>query len=194
MAIRTVYLIRHGEYHWDTDHARFLHLTPRGEKQARLTAKRIASIPVTAFYSSDLVRAVETAEIIRRHLPGSTLVKRRMLREVLPPSPWLKNVVPERTDAGRKRAELAFVRLFRKARGGDKHEVVVCHGNLIRWLVTRGIGGSGEEWLRMDTRNCGISEVVVSADGTIKVVSYNDVGHLPPSLTTKGTPPQPPAV
>ena len=65
MATRTLYLIRHGEYDWDDQPTPHKGLTRRGRKQARLTARRLRTLPATAIYSSDLRRAVETAEIIR---------------------------------------------------------------------------------------------------------------------------------
>ena len=38
MATRRIYLVRHGEYDWDDQPGPLKGLTPRGVKQARLTA------------------------------------------------------------------------------------------------------------------------------------------------------------
>ena len=62
----TIYLIRHGEsignalrvYLGHTD----LDLSARGYSQAQETAKKLSSVPFSAVYSSDLIRAVHTAE------------------------------------------------------------------------------------------------------------------------------------
>lgn len=61
-------LIRHGETHWNIE-KRFQGtadspLTPAGEGQARLLAKRVARLNPAALYSSDLGRAALTAGII----------------------------------------------------------------------------------------------------------------------------------
>lgn len=64
----TLYIARHGETEWNvekriqgqTNSA----LTPRGEQQAQHLAKRLRGIPFDAAFSSDLLRAHRTAEII----------------------------------------------------------------------------------------------------------------------------------
>lgn len=70
---RPVYLVRHGQSEWNvlrltqgqTSHPR---LTPLGRRQAERAAALIgadlAGRPVTRILSSDLVRAVETAEVL----------------------------------------------------------------------------------------------------------------------------------
>ena len=180
MATRTIYFVRHGEYDWQAQPPSLKRLTPLGKKQAQLTAKRLRSLPVTAIYSSDLIRAVETAEIIRRNHDGIPYAKRRVLRECALPSPYsFKNVSEERLRAGQKQAAAAFSSFLRPARGHDKHEIIVCHGNLIRYLVSRLLVDSGDNWSRMGTSNCGISKVVIKSDGRMRVITYNDIGHLP---------------
>lgn len=64
-----LHLIRHGESTWNvegrlqgqTSHPR---LTARGRRQARSAAGALESTAIDAIWSSDLARAVETAEII----------------------------------------------------------------------------------------------------------------------------------
>ena len=87
-----------------------------------------------------------------------------------------------------KQAEAAFFRYLRPTRGDDKNEIIVSHGNLIRYLVSRVLGGSPDSWLRMRTFNCGITEIAVESDGRLWLVSHNDVGHLPSELITEGVP------
>ncbi len=91
----------------------------------------------------------------------------------------------EYLQAGQKQAAAAFSSFLRPARGRDKHEIIVSHGNLIRFLVSRLLADSGNNWTRLGTDNCGISEVVIKSDGRIVLVTYNDVGHLPRRLQTR---------
>jgi probable phosphoglycerate mutase len=80
-----VYIIRHGETeenrqkiiqgHLDTQ------LNSEGEKQADLVAKALKDVPFDACYSSDLQRAVGTAQRILAHHPGVELQRQIMLRE-----------------------------------------------------------------------------------------------------------------
>ena len=81
----TFYIVRHGESEWNVK--RILHgqtkdipLTPNGLKQANQTAKKLNNIDFAAAYSSDLLRAQRTAEIIA--LDHNLLVKtNHLLRE-----------------------------------------------------------------------------------------------------------------
>ena len=63
-----MYLIRHGETEWNVEGRMQGHadspLTQKGLEQARRRAESLKHIQFTAFYSSDLLRAKRTAEII----------------------------------------------------------------------------------------------------------------------------------
>jgi serine/threonine-protein phosphatase PGAM5 len=186
MATRKIYLIRHGEYDWQDRQS--TDLTEIGVKQSRLTAQRIAALPVCAIYSSDLPRAVQTADIIRSALGDVTYRQDPGLRECWLPGLPFMSVPPEILRAGEKQAADSFAKYFLPARDRDEIEIIVSHGNLIRYLVARILGRPEEIWMRMHTMNCGISEVHVEADRQMWVVSYNDVGHIPPQLVTYGLP------
>ncbi|MCR5792739.1 MAG: Maf family nucleotide pyrophosphatase [Lachnospiraceae bacterium] len=58
----TFYLIRHGRQN-SSDCNVNVPLSEEGREQARLLGKRMAKYPIDALYSSDLIRAVETADI-----------------------------------------------------------------------------------------------------------------------------------
>lgn len=63
----TIYLIRHGETEWNVQRRIQGHsdspLTDAGVEQARQRAKSLAGVKFAAVYSSDLLRAKDTAEI-----------------------------------------------------------------------------------------------------------------------------------
>ena len=177
----------HGEYDWDNQPNPMKGLTARGVQQAQLTAKRLRSVQATAIYSSDLMRAVETAAIISGELDGFPCRKRRDLRECFLPSPTFANVPAELIQAGEKQAASVFSKYLCPTRAGDKHEIIVSHGNMIRYLAAR-VLGSPDSWLRMRTFNCGITEIAIESDGRLWLVSYNDVGHLPAEFITAGVP------
>ena len=85
MASTTILLARHGETDWNavgrwqghTDRS----LTELGRRQAAELAERLADVELDAVYSSDLLRAVETAEPVARRL-GLPLQTLPELREV----------------------------------------------------------------------------------------------------------------
>lgn len=82
--VTRVYLMRHGEVanggerryngHIDVD------ITPLGVEQMHRLAERLAEKPVSAVYSSDLIRSVKGAEIISRRI-GLSFTPLRSLRE-----------------------------------------------------------------------------------------------------------------
>lgn len=84
MVTTRVYLMRHGEVanggerryngHIDVD------ITPLGVEQMHRLAERLAEKPVSAVYSSDLIRSVKGAEIISRRI-GLSFTPLRSLRE-----------------------------------------------------------------------------------------------------------------
>ncbi|KAI0782212.1 phosphoglycerate mutase-like protein, partial [Abortiporus biennis] len=83
--IARVFIVRHGE----TDENRQgimqgqldTKLNPAGVEQAQLTANALERVPLKAVYSSDLSRAVKTAEIILSKHPSVRLEKYAELRE-----------------------------------------------------------------------------------------------------------------
>jgi probable phosphoglycerate mutase len=71
-----LYFVRHGESEANTQHVisnreSLFGLTPRGKDQAKALAQNLKNIPMTAIYSSPVLRARETAEILSQafHLP-----------------------------------------------------------------------------------------------------------------------------
>ena len=59
------------------------------------------------------------------------------------------------------------------------HDVLVCHGNIIRWTLMRTVGSDTKNWLNLDAANCGLTVIAVRPDGTARLVTYSDVGHIP---------------
>lgn len=68
LKLSTIYIVRHGESQSNVDEILAGHydspLTPTGENQARETARILHDVKFDAVFSSDLVRAKRTAEII----------------------------------------------------------------------------------------------------------------------------------
>jgi serine/threonine-protein phosphatase PGAM5 len=188
---RILYLIRHGHYFMEAPPSGGAvgSLSPLGVAQARRTARRMRGVPFAIIHCSTLPRAVETADLIRRARPLVPLRYAHVLRESIPSLPrrrgWIsRRLHPEDIARAGSRAERALVRYFRPSRGPDRHELIVAHGNLIRYLVCRVLGVSPRAWADMGSHNCGVSVVAVRGDGTRSLLSYNDTGHLPPHLVT----------
>jgi serine/threonine-protein phosphatase PGAM5 len=69
---------------------------------------------------------------------------------------------------------------------GLRHEfeVIVGHGNVIRYFVCRGLQIPPEAWLRFSVFNCSITYLVISPSGYVSVRSLGDTGHLSYEETT----------
>jgi serine/threonine-protein phosphatase PGAM5 len=83
-----------------------------------------------------------------------------------------------------EQAARAYKQFFRGARGQDRHDLLVCHGNLIRYLICRALEAPPESWANLDINNCGISTVLIEPKRGTVVLTHNDSGHLPQPLHT----------
>lgn len=89
-ASRHLILIRHGQYNLDGKDDSERYLTDLGRSQASMTGVRLAelSLPYTHILHSNMTRAVETAQLISKHLPHvSMLPSDAILREGSPIKP-----------------------------------------------------------------------------------------------------------
>ena len=196
--VRTVYLIRHGEYDHDDERDPDVGkaLVPLGVAQARIVASRLRGLPVevTSLHSSTMTRARQTALVIGEEFPDLELQTSRLIRECTPPA-WRQDVMAREKEADleacTQQIENAFELYFAPSPDADRHDVIVCHGNVIRYFVTRVLGVDTNAWLGMSIGNCSLTVVKVKADGSMKLLSFSDVGHLPPNLSTRTAPGRP---
>ena len=132
------------------------------------------------------MRAVETADLICAEHRGVRYTKHVDLRECLLPSPNPSDAPAERIEAGKRQAESVF-ETFCATSDQETHDIIVSHGNIIRYLTAR-VLGDANVWCRLRTLDGGITQLEIASDGRMWVVSYNDVGHLPAHLITAGMP------
>jgi serine/threonine-protein phosphatase PGAM5 len=176
-------LVRHGQYAPEDGGK----LTELGREQALLTGQWIFAhldgVRVHAVWSSTLARARETAEIIARNVTRSKVRTVAVLREGMYSKVKGYDVPASEREEDRERADAAWSRFFRTSRA-DRLELLVCHGNLIRYLVCRALDVSVLRWTRMNSSHCGMTRILVRDTGAVRVVSYNETAHLPPKLVT----------
>ncbi len=189
--VRYLYLIRHGQY--DHEDARDPDvgkaLVPLGIAQARLVAARLRSLPVemTSLRSSTMTRARQTALVIGESFPGLELEQSTLLRECTPPT-WRKDAVsdvdPVEMTECVDQLEKAYTEFFVPSPDFERHDIVVCHGNVIRYFVTKALGVDTMAWLGMSIGNCSVTVIRVDPNGRMKLLMFGDVGHIPPNLQT----------
>lgn len=189
MATRYIYLIRHGKYDSTipTNNPKGTGLIPLGIKQATLTAERLKKIPATSVFYSSMLRAEQTAKIIMRELPHTKHVSTKLIWECVPGIPSLyaesfSNVSALRLKRDEQRAHQVFTKFFKPSRKKEQHDIIVTHGNLIRYLICLSLSIPTKLWNNFAISNCGISKIQVLENGIIILLSHNDVGHLPLNL------------
>lgn len=164
----TILLARHGETDWNRELRIQGHadepLNQLGREQARELARSLDEVPFAAVYSSDLRRALETAEIVAaehdlpvRIDPGLREIDvgswEGLTRdEVLERFPDFQRPDGETRDAHRERIVAALTRIAQAHRG--EQVLVVTHGGSMRaaWVHAGGGGPVGHP-------NCGVFSV-----------------------------------
>lgn len=191
---RVLYLVRHGQYQRATMPPETPDgpLTELGIAQAELTGRRLARMPINVIHYSTLTRAMQTAEIIARYLPGVELRASPLLRECLPTVPaayipYLTGVSPADFAQGDRQARAVFRQWFKplpEDATQTTREVVVSSGNLISYLVARSLGATGKHWVFTSIQHCAVTEVALGGPRKSLVLRHSDTGHLPPYLQT----------
>ncbi len=190
-AARTIVLVRHGNYVEDPAADKHLGpgLSPLGVAQAHLVSARLAGLATRfdGLYVSPMQRARDTAAIIARDLPGRHFEVVDELAECTPPTrreDIMAREKPKDLEACTAQLDRVFARFFRPAAGREQTDLLVCHGNVIRSLVTRALGVDTKAWLEMSVGHASITKIRVDAQGKCKVIAVGDVGHIPPNLRT----------
>jgi broad specificity phosphatase PhoE len=186
---RYVYLVRHAIYDRDekADDRTGNGINALGREQAKLTAERLSRLPVriARLYTSDFTRARDTARILERVLKVTPEVD-PLLHETTPASERADIAPDASADADLAAAWARHMRPL--AASGDEHDVLVSHGNVIRWFVARALGADPTHWTRMDIANCSLTVIAVRPDGSARLVTFSDASHIPiPKQTWSGS-------
>lgn len=183
-------LVRHGIYDRDTttDEVSGNGLNPLGHQQAQLAGARLAGLPVrpTSLVTSPLRRARETAEDIGRSLRMKPETD-PLIEECTPTSfraDYMRFATPSEIATCDSNLARAWAKYVVPTPAADRHDVLVCHGNVIRWFVARAVAENPARWPSMDIGNGSLTVIAVRSDGTVRLVTFSDVGHLPPAQQT----------
>lgn len=189
---RTIYLIRHGDYNQTDEQDEFTgnELTSLGIAQARLLSARLKTMPVVfnSLTSSSMTRARQTAMIINEQFPELSLIQDSLIAECTPPT-WREDVMEEADSMElitcTENIEKSFRNYFIPSPDeSDRHDIIVCHGNVIRYFVTDVLNVNTMSWLQMSITNCSLTIIRVFPDGTMKLDTFSDYGHIPENLRT----------
>lgn len=201
-----VLLIRHGQSEGNAERRFGGHtatpLSPRGRKQAQATAQALKEDQLTAIYSSDLARAVETAQPLAR-LTGLPVDTTEAFRER---SVGVMEGLTFEDAAQRHPEEYAallrrdfehvlsggesYRQLLDRARNKldeviEQHQggriAVFSHTGTICIMALHLMGALDAPELKpvwISSANCGITRFELRADGFVRVLAVNDTRHL----------------
>lgn len=202
-------LIRHGQTDWNLTHHFQGHsdvpLNETGRGQARHIAARLAAQKIDALYSSDLSRALETAEILSAHHQ----------LEVIPDSRWRElsfgmweglmypeiqldwrvrlaqweadpehTAPPEGETLGQLAARIGFAMSDLLAKHEQDTVALVAHGGSLQVLICLALRLSPTLHWKFSLAPASISEVACHPAGGI-LNRLNDISHLETSPNTK---------
>lgn len=201
-----IYLARHGETEWNavrrvqgwTD----IPLSAQGVAQAQALGDRLGRVPITAVYSSDLERAMETARpSAERH--GLTVIPLEELREKRF-GDWegltqtelerdyaelwhryhnerdLNALVPngETWPQVLSRMASALMMILRDHPGPEDAVLVVGHGGSGRVIILQALQAALPTLLRLHLDNASLSRLDFHGKADSRVVLLNDTSHL----------------
>ncbi|VDM24439.1 unnamed protein product [Toxocara canis] len=159
-----------------------------GREQAILLGKRLAQSgqKFDVLIMSPKPRASETAALILNEMTPLSAKVDSLLEEgaPYPPEPPISHWRPKQRGS---RIEAAFRKYIHRAspkQKQDSYEILVCHGNVIRYFICRALQFPPEGWLRMSVGNCSITWLVIRPNGNVSLRSLGDIGHLPREKVT----------
>jgi len=198
MLDRRIFLLRHGQYDQTVQHTDGGPLTELGRIQAQQSARYLQSYPIGQIISSTMRRAQETAALIAQEMPQAVLSQSDLLREVVPTVPRdqleyfthldtsphssfrMEQVADDRSQADAAFAR--FIQLHNSSLDQNPDVLLVCHGNLMRYLICRALEMEADHWARLRINHCGLSILEISNEGNFVLLSHNERSHLPRNL------------
>ena len=155
----TFYIVRHGQTNWNilgkTQGHGNSDLTQKGEEQAFELAKAIKEYPIDYIYSSDLGRAVQTAEIVGDQI-GVKVNQTKSLRE-MGFGDWEGLLIDEKYD--------------------NKHILLVSHSVTVRVMLLSFLNSGMENIYRIKQDNTALNIVECRNYGPV-IIKMNDTSHI----------------
>ena len=198
----TFYIVRHGQTNWNilgkTQGHENSDLTKKGEEQAFELAKAIKEYPIDYIYSSDLGRAVQTAEIVGSQI-GIDTCKTKSLREMgfgdwegllideikknhektyetWRNTPHLVNIPNGETLDIIKDSVDKFINELNE-KYDNKHILLVSHSVTVRVMLLSFLNSSVENIYRIKQDNTALNIVEYRDYGPV-IIKMNDTSHI----------------
>lgn len=170
-----------------------------GRRQAVLLGERLKGVPFPGVLHGPLVRAEETARLVREEL-GVAVRPSEAAGDFVPcglsgvpgdKAAMVASLLEWTPDADLRLAEQALSEFTGAVEGdGDRYELVVTRNFLIGWLV-RAAPGAPEWWrIGRNHANAALTVIRYAPGKADSVLCFNDMSHLPDELQWTGFPPE----
>jgi probable phosphoglycerate mutase len=176
-------------------------LAKEGIIQAELLGKRLSGFGIDALYSSHLIRAVQTAEVVNKYLGLEHQIRENIqeisfgelegksdeyinenFKDFKLEQMELKDDIPyPGGENGRQVYDRAIVTINEIIKSGKEDIAVITHGGVIRALLTGilGLDMSQKLLFALSLENTGITQLVYEENrNRFYLQSFNDYGHL----------------
>lgn len=209
--MNTIYFVRHGEtinnvakrnvpstYNYEKN-CPDPSLNETGIVQANLLGKRLQCCNINVIYSSDLLRTLQTTEIINEYLNKKVILRSdlreidmgelhlRTFEELKDEFPYFYNNfnkhnvdMPYPNGESGSDVKKRVTKIIKEIVNLNMEStLVVTHGGVIRVLLSVFLGLPLENRFKFELNNCGITAVQYDAiKGYFKVICVNDSSHL----------------
>lgn len=181
-----IYFVRHGHTDKDCQHGD-LCLSDTGKKQAELLSFYLKDEEFETVYTSNLMRAYETARIILNNQRKSDFIVTEALQEITHyhftpgPVPRKRDIV-ERYRKEKETVNKFCTNLIKKHNKGGK-VLIVTHGNIIRVLVAYLAGRNPKTCVPFDLAHASLTIMIVGENGGV-LHELGSIAHLPRDLVT----------
>lgn len=191
-----VYLIRHCNPDYSLEKKlgeKNMPLSSVGIKQRKYLTKKLLSLDIDCVYTSEIVRAKETATSFLRQTKKQEIIDERI--NEIDWQHWHRIKYFHMTEKERENKLKSHKKLDKTLDGMqttarealsdiyDKHKgkriAVFSHGNFIKALLTGILNADVIGFLSLEIFQSSISKVVIDGGGYVKISSINDIGHLP---------------
>ena len=158
-------------------------LNALGHEQAHITGRYLAAMPVTwhSLVCSHFLRAHNTADDIATEIHMPVQID-TLLHECTPTAEhpeYNTNHTPADIAQCVENLEQAYTKYVVPTPAADTHDLLVCHGNVIRWLTLKALGMDVRKWYGMDIANASLTILAVRPDGSCRLVTYSSNLHIP---------------
>jgi len=197
---RVLYLVRHGRYDILNPDEEEQWLTRLGKEQLIETGKHLANLyqehhsneAPELIISSTMARAIESRDLIMAQFPPNFFPPPKvtdLLRECAVTVPvqrqsskrYQTDEMKRSMSMGINSLETALMKYCHRGshQDGEKTAIIVCHANVIRYLLCRLMQVRPNAWLQYTLMHGSVTKVVIKGNGDIRVMAVGECGFMP---------------